>query len=87
MPRIMLLVGLAFTITGCISVGGKPDPVVQVHKITCPSESPPEIPDISPRPEGDLRLLAADRIRLEGDWKAIQIRQNAYTNSWQDCSQ
>ena len=86
MPRIMLLVGLAITISGCVSVGGKPDPIVELRNITCPSEAPPAIPDISPRPEGDIRLLAADRIRLEGTWEGIQIRQDAYRESWNECS-
>ena len=63
--------------------GSRP-PVIEVQEITCPSEPPPEIPPLPPRP-GDLRGLEPDRYRIEGIWDGIQTRQAAYRQAWVNC--
>ena len=83
MPGKVLLVSLAIAValTGC---AGSPPPVV--HEIRCPTEPPPEIPTLPPRPDPpDLRALEPDRYRIEGTWEGIDTRQAEYRKTWDDC--
>ena len=83
MPGKVLLFSLAIAIalTGC---GGTS--VVPVE-ITCPSEPPPDILKLPPRPDPpDLRSLEPDRYRIEGLWKGMQARQADYRKTWRACT-
>ncbi|MCY4470774.1 MAG: hypothetical protein OXC08_18830 [Thiotrichales bacterium] len=75
---VSLLAALA--LVGCASKPSPPPPPV-VHEIRCPTEPPPEIPDLPPRPN-DLRELEADRYRIEGLWSGVQIEQEEYSGVW-----
>ena len=82
----LALAALALTLTACGA--SRPDipppPVVEI--LRCPSEPPPLLPDLPPRPEtGDIRDLVPDRYRVEGLWAGARIEAQAYREAWETC--
>jgi len=84
MPRFLLLISVAIGLTGCVTTPTKV--VTEYESIRCPSISPPAIPPLPVRPDSnDVRKLEPDRYLIEGLWKGVQARQDAYAEAWRDC--
>ena len=79
MLRVACLI-TTLALIGCGEVRTS-NPIPVVHELRCPTEPPPEIPELPPRPN-DLRDLEADRYRIEGLWNGVQIEQDEYSGVW-----
>lgn len=83
MSRFLLCGGMALILSGCFGLGA-PQTTTLVDNITCPAEPPPEIPELPDRAD-DLRLMPANRERIDGIWAGVVVRQDAYRETHSEC--